>query len=195
MAKRTIGMNGGVDRRARLGLTFDAVWESDGGVSLWSAADVGSKRERLFVLAELVVECIALEGERVRVSARSSSPSASCPCCGRAAQRVHSRNRRRLADLPAHGRRVKMVIMGRCFRRPHAFCARRVLAERLDQGATVPHERRTRRLDGVVNHLGVALGVQPARAIAQRRLLPVSNDTLLRIVGRRAPATPSGPRL
>lgn len=156
---------------------------------------VVSKRERLFTLAGLVVESIALDGDRVRVLARSCAASASCPYCGRASRRVHSRYQRRLADLPAHGRRVEMVIIARRFRCPHADCARRIFAERLDPGVTAAHGRRTSRLDGVVHHLGVALGGRPAQAIARRLQLPVSNDTLLRTVRRHAPATPSAPRV
>lgn len=153
------------------------------------------KRERLFTLAGLVVEGIALDGDRFRVSARSAAASASCPCCGRALRRVHSHYRRRLADLPAHGRRVEIVITARRFRCPHVDCARRIFAERLDPGATAAHGRRTSRLDGVVHHLGVALGGRPAQAIARRLLLPVSNDTLLRTIRRHAPVTPSAPRV
>lgn len=153
-----------------------------------------SKRERLFTLAGPVVEIITLDGDRVRVSARSSAVSASCPCCGRASRRVHSRQLRRLADLPAHGRRVEMMVTARRFRRPRADCARRIYAERLDPGTTAAHGRRTSRLDGVVHPLGVALGGRPAQAIARRLPLPVSDDTLLGTVRRGAPATPSAPR-
>ena len=38
----------------------------------------------------------------------------------------------------------------------------------------------------MVHHLGLALGGRPASALAQRLVMPVSNDTLLRVVGRRA---------
>src|SRR3546814_20371772 len=44
---------------------------------------------------------------------------------------------------------------------------------------------RTARLDGLVHHLGVALGGRPAARFAKRLMLPVSNDTLLRVVRRR----------
>jgi transposase len=46
--------------------------------------------------------------------------------------------------------------------------------------------RRTERLEYVVHHLGLALGGRPAAGIAERLMLPVSNDTLLRVVRRRA---------
>src|SRR3978361_878317 len=42
-----------------------------------------------------------------------------------------------------------------------------------------------RSLDGLVHHLGLALGGRPAASFARRLLLPVSNDTLLRVVRRR----------
>src|SRR5690606_11566549 len=46
--------------------------------------------------------------------------------------------------------------------------------------------RRTDRLDLIVHHLGLALGGRPGASFASRLMLPVSNDTLLRIVRRRA---------
>jgi transposase len=52
--------------------------------------------------------------------------------------------------------------------------------------------RRTTRLDCIVHHLGLALGGRPGASFAKRLMLPVSNDTLLRMVRRRSqrPAEP-----
>ena len=148
-----------------------------------------SKRERLFTLAGLLVEQVSLDGDRVLVIARSSRSSAPCPCCGHRSYRFHSRYCRRLADLPAHGRRVELQVTVRRLRCDHTACARRIFAERLDPGAAA-RSRRTERLDGIVHHLGYALGGRPAQAVARRLLLPVSKETLLRTVRRRAPAVP-----
>ena len=52
--------------------------------------------------------------------------------------------------------------------------------------------RRTSRLECIVHHLGLALGGRPAASFARRLMVPVSNDTLLRVVRRRA-GTPSEP--
>ena len=41
----------------------------------------GSRREGLFALAGLAIERVTLEGEMVRVSAKSASPFAICPLC------------------------------------------------------------------------------------------------------------------
>ncbi|HDZ72618.1 MAG TPA: hypothetical protein ENH55_07515, partial [Aurantimonas coralicida] len=42
--------------------------------------------------------------------------------------------------------------------------------------------RRTGRMECIVHHLGLALGGRPAACFAQRLMMPVSNDTLLRVV-------------
>ncbi len=55
--------------------------------------------------------------------------------------------------------------------------------------AASPWARLTARLGEIVHHLGLALGGHSAASFAQRLRLPVSNDTLLRVVRRRgAPA-------
>jgi hypothetical protein len=46
--------------------------------------------------------------------------------------------------------------------------------------------RRTVRLECIVRHLGLALGGRPAASLARRLMLPVSKDTLLRVVRRSA---------
>ncbi|MGF0524299.1 hypothetical protein ACQEDT_22555 [Agrobacterium pusense] len=45
--------------------------------------------------------------------------------------------------------------------------------------------RRTQRLETILHYLGLALGGRPAAAFANRLMVPVSNDTLLRVVRRR----------
>jgi len=41
-------------------------------------------------------------------------------------------------------------------------------------------------MECIVHHLGLALGGRPAASFAERLMMPVSNDTLLRVVRRRA---------
>ena len=48
-----------------------------------------------------------------------------------------------------------------------------------------PRARRTARLEGVVHYLGLAFGGRPAASFAKSLMVPVSNDTLLRLVRRR----------
>ena len=76
--------------------------------------------------------------------------------------------------------------MVRRFRCTMAACPARIFAERLDPGIAAPFARRTSRLDGLAHHLGLALGGCPGAGLATRLLLPVSRDTLLRTLRRRA---------
>ena len=73
----------------------------------------------------------------------------------------------------------------RRFRCEVVTCVRRIFAERFDAGVLTPWARRTARLEGLVHHLGLALGGRPGANFARRLLLPVSNDTLIRVVRRR----------
>jgi transposase len=66
-----------------------------------------------------------------------------------------------------------------------AHCRRHIFAERFGDDVLPARARRTARLDYIVHHLGLALGGRPAANFARRLMLPVSNDTLLRVVRRR----------
>lgn len=99
-------------------------------------------------------------------------------------ERVHSRYRRHLADLPMAGKPVRLVVRARRFHCDTVVCGRRIFAERFEDNVLVPWARRTARLDHIVRHLGLALGGRPAASFARRLMLPVSNDTLLRVVRR-----------
>lgn len=116
---------------------------------------------------------------------RSTLPSSCCPGGGIASGWVQSRNQRRIADLPLAGRSVSLIATVRRFWCDAVRCGRRIFAERFVDGVLTPWARRTGRLDGLVHHLGLALGGRPAVSLAKRLLLPVSNDTLLRVVRRR----------
>jgi hypothetical protein len=69
-------------------------------------------------------------------------------------------------------------------------CGRKIFGEVLDANIASKAARRTSRLEAIVHHIGIALGGRPAASLARRLMLPVSRDTLLRVVRRRA--MPSG---
>jgi transposase len=99
---------------------------------------------------------------------------------------VHSTYRRHVADLPLSGRSVQLEVIARRFRCDAVLCGRQIFTERFADDVLTPSARRTTRLDCIVNHLGLALGGRPAAGFAKRLMLPVSNDTLLRVVRRRS---------
>lgn len=129
-------------------------------------------------------ERASILGTVTTIAVVSASASSCCPVCGTASHRTHSRYVRKIADLPLAGHSVSLLATVRRFWCDAVRCGRRIFAERFADGALAPWARRTGRLDGLVHHLGLALGGRPAASLAARLMLPVSNDTLLRVVRR-----------
>ncbi len=132
-----------------------------------------------------VVEDATTDDAGALITVRSAAGASACPGCGTPSERVHSRYRRHLTDLPISGRPVRLVVLARRFHCAAVLCGRRVFAERFDTDVLAPWSRRTARLDRIVHHLGLALGGRPAASFARRLVVPASRDTLLRAVRRR----------
>lgn len=89
-------------------------------------------------------------------------------------------------DYCIAGRRVVLRVTVRRFWCDGVLCRRRILAERFGDnvqciGSAVAEAGR---LETIVHHLGLAPGGWPAAIFADRLMMPVSNDTLLRVVRR-----------
>ena len=149
-----------------------------------------SKRLLPLVPADLVVDQVVPTPDHVTVMCRSRIAAPVCPGCGQPSSRRHSRYPRRLADLPWQGRRVQVEVQVRRLRCGRPGCAHRIFAERLPAAAG-PRAQRTARLSGLQHHIGLALGGKAGTRLAERIGTPVSGATLLRLVRRGAPATPS----
>lgn len=143
----------------------------------------------------LTVESIGTSDGLITVVARSSSRSSSCPRCAAVSGSVHSRYVRTLADLPSHGSAVSLQLRTRRFRCRTVGCPVKIFAEQFDPTVAQRFGRRTERLEGIVHHIGLALGGRPGQRTAVRLVLPVSRDTLLRVVRRRALPTDGAPRV
>jgi transposase len=140
----------------------------------------------------LTVERIARVKAAIVLTVRAAAYKGICPLCQSPSRRVHSRYVRRVSDLPCSGHSVHLRVVTRRFVCEVPHCRRRIFAERFDEAVLGVRSRRTTRLDCLVHYLGLALGGRPAASFARRLMLPVSNDTLLRVVRRRAcrPAEP-----
>nr|WP_246329650.1 transposase family protein [Chthonobacter rhizosphaerae] len=127
------------------------------------------------------------------MSVRSAAVRAQCPSCGTWSSRVQSSYRRTASDLPLSGRAASLAERVRRFHCDGAQRTRRIFAERHGEEILAPFARRTGRLEIVVHHLGLALGGGPGAGFARRLQVPVSNDTLIRVVRRRATAKAYAP--
>jgi len=136
--------------------------------------------------SELVADGVREDADTIVVTAHAVSPSGCCPRCGTASFRVHSRYIRTVSDLPCCGRPVEWRLTARRFVCTASHCLQKIFAERFGNSVLPSRSRRSARLECLVHHLGLALGGRPAAGFAKRLMLPVSNDTLLRVVRRRA---------
>ena len=132
----------------------------------------------------LVVESVSDLPDSIILAVRSPASAAKCPSCGSISGRIHSRYTRQVADLPSAGRKVRLRVITRRFVCGVPHCRRKIFAERFGDSLPV-RARRTARLECIVHHFGLALGGRPAASFARRLMVPVSNDTLLRVVRRR----------
>lgn len=132
-------------------------------------------------LADVVIERIAEVGGPVRIWARPRAGQASCPGCGAASARVHSRYERRLADAAVAGRRVEIQLRVRRFFCENAGCSARTFAEQI-AGLTARHERRSPLLRRMLESIGLALAGRAGARLANVLGLPTSRSTLLRLI-------------
>jgi transposase len=118
--------------------------------------------------------------DHLTIEASPCLSMAACPSCGSTSRRIHSNYVRRLRDLPSHGQAVMIQLSARRFRCLNVACVRKTFAERLDDAMI--WGRRTKRLGDLQRHLGLALGGEAGTRLAERVALPISADTLLRMV-------------
>src|SRR5262245_41827822 len=141
-----------------------------------------------FSVPHLAVEHVSTDRPTLLIEARTSTPEACCPDCHAPSTRVHSHYTRQLRDLPVVEQPVHLRVHVRRFRCPTPTCPRRTFAERLPALAPV-HAQRTVRLTETVRALGGEAGGEAGARLAARLRMPVSADTVLRIL-RSTPASP-----
>ncbi|MFB6273974.1 MAG: ISL3 family transposase [Salinibacter sp.] len=115
----------------------------------------------------------------------ATQPRRFCPCCRTSAERVHSRYRRCPADLPVAGLPVSLNLEVRRFFCDQPDCRRRIFAERLPD-VVAPYARRTERLAAGQQAVALACGGELGGLIMALLGMPISPDTLLRLI-RQAP--------
>ncbi len=110
----------------------------------------------------LHLEALVADAERITVVVTTRGEAACCPDCGEPSRQLHSRKRRRLADLPWQGLAVCLDLQLRRFYCRAPTGARRTFTERVPT-VVAPYARRTRRLAAVVEAIAFALGGEPGR--------------------------------
>jgi len=140
-----------------------------------------------FTFAGFEIQHIASSQTQLTITARALMPASICPSCHQVSTHIHSYYTRSPQDLPISGQRVQLVLRVRRFRCLNAQCPRKTFAERLPELPV--SARQTSRLGTILECIAVVLSVQAGSRLAQQLAMPVSADTLLRRVKRKAPTS------
>jgi transposase len=140
------------------------------------------------------ITLVRLDGPVIWLEAQGNAAHGQCPTCGSPSASLHDRYVRRPFDLPWRGRVVRLRLIVRRFRCPTATCAQQTFAE--DFGpALARYARRTADAVTVLLQFAVATGGEAGARLAQAVGLPVSPDTLLRLLQQTGGPVGSTPRV
>jgi transposase len=104
---------------------------------------------------------------------------APCPTCQKVSHSRHSRYRRTLKDLPAHGARVTVKLQVNRWRCRNCCCAARFFTVPT-AGVVEAYARETNRARDLTLLIGHAVGGLPGERLMSRLSVPTSDDTILR---------------
>jgi transposase len=138
---------------------------------------------------------IRITPEGVTVIAVPATDTGTCPLCEHASARVHSHHERLLQDVPAHGRVVHLELHLRRFFCDSPGCPQFTFAEQLPELAP-RYARKTCRRTEALQETAFTAGGESGARLASQLSMPVSGDTLLRLLRRAAaPSVPDSPRV
>jgi len=142
--------------------------------------------ELLLLPADMQVEEVLIDKNRLMLVLSSTQVTATCPHCSQLSARVHSRYTRTLVDLPCQERAVVLRIQVRRFFCLAAACAHKTFAEQFPTLAPA-YARRTHRQFQRLCQIAFALGGRPGARLAKQEAMPTSFSTLVRLI-RHSPA-------
>src|SRR5437763_1631785 len=144
-------------------------------------------------LPDIQVEDVEV-AEEITLTLRTTSPTASCPCCGTVSSRIQSRYTRTLRDLPSVGRPIRLIMHVRRFFCKKNNCVQKIFVERLPD-LCHPYAQRTKRLQEALRQLGLMSGGQAGADLGSELGISGSRDTILRLLRQSEPPAQSEPHI
>ncbi|MFE9288653.1 ISL3 family transposase [Streptomyces olivaceus] len=151
--------------------------------------------ELLFSSVEgVLVEAVEVTDTVVRIDARTTAGQVACPGCGCWSGRIHGSYLRFPRDLPTAGKFVVMSLRVRRFVCEEESCERKTFAEQVT-GLTRRFGRRTERLRSTLVSVGLALAGRAGARMTDAFKVPVSRNTLLRLIASLRDPVTTTPRV
>lgn len=117
-----------------------------------------------------------------------------CPGCKRRSRHSHGWRERRLQDFAWQGERVTIRLRSRRWRCIDTTCRRQTFSDQCPDFVS-PFARRTNRAAQIARLLAYTAGGRPSERIMRCLGMPVSNDTILRLLKRGAEAPTPPPKV
>ena len=151
--------------------------------------------ELLFSSVEgVLVESVEVTDTVVRIEAHTTAGRAACPGCGCWSGRIHGSYLRFPRDLPAAGKFVVVSLRVRRFVCAENCCPRKTFAEQVP-GLTRRFGRQTERLRSTLVSVGLALAGRAGARMTDAFQVPVSRNTLLRLIASLPDPAATTPRV
>ena len=145
--------------------------------------------DSLISLTGLEITEIRKQDDQIDIYALSMQTRGICPNCGKQSTRVHSYYERSPADFPIAACRVCLHLRVKRFRCLTEDCSRATFVDEFPH-VLEKYARRTVRLHQAQEDIAFALGGEAGSRLANKLHMPISGDTLLRLI-RNAPSQPS----
>ncbi len=145
-------------------------------------------------LAGLELTTITLDGQTLILEARIVTSQASCPICGVASERVHSRYPRHPRDRAWAALCVRWQLQVRRFRGRTPLCSRQLFAERLPE-IVPPSARRTARLTQTLRDRAFTAGGNAGSQLSAKLGVASRPSTRLRILRATRRPAPTAPKV
>ena len=126
-----------------------------------------------------------IDESRVAIKVSSVHAMAKCPYCDHESNKVNTSYYRKPADLPCAGHVMVLQMKVRSFFCENEDCEYRTFAERFPE-VVAPYARRTERLATKQQEVAFAVGGEVGARLLLIMGMPISPDTLIRLI-RRAP--------
>lgn len=130
---------------------------------------------------DLRLTAVKQETGAIHLLVEVARPTAACPFCGEVSSKTRSRYERAVRDVAWCGIPVVVRFRARRFACANPTCPQRIFCERIPELAPA-YGRRTVRFTKTIAALGQAASAEAAARLAHDLGLPISADTVLRIL-------------
>ena len=137
--------------------------------------------QAIFGIPGVVFYDSVISDNLILLSARLKGKTAKCTCCGKRSKSVHSSYMRKLTDLSAVGRAVKILLKVRKFRCRYSNCTQTVFSEQ-HLPLTRKYSRLTDRTNRYLQKLLIEVSSRKGEYISDLFSIKQSSSTCLRIV-------------